>query len=311
MWTTSDRPVNATPEIQGITVTNSLNVNGLLTSDESLAWQTTNYGILNNPPLSMPYPANILGSTNYPPEPLFGEKDGDIIFYDLFNFGSQDPANWGEGQVQYTNIYTEKTTAISGYTNYIKSSSLSTANKFVSQDNYQTSKQIVFLGDPGGKMVSTESLLVDGAGSFSPLANSLLCPFAQTIPPTIFPQFCNIVQMGSSVDTTSASLTTQASDRIVSSTGDTPIQADYHINMIGISGPATGSVISYIKTHKQEGRMEYVTNELYPDQQYLNPIYVYRAGKAQDLIYSETSSTTGLISTFDKSMQYQSGKNLI
>jgi hypothetical protein len=311
MWATSDNPVNATPEIQGITVTNSIDVNGILTSDESLAWQITNNGVLNNPPLSMPYPANVLGSSDYPPEPLFGEQDGDIIFYSLYDFGSQDPANWGVGQVQYTNTYNEKTTAVSGETTYIKISSLSTANKVVSQNNYQTAKQIVFAGDNGGYLVSTEDLLVNGAGSFSPLAKSLLCPFAQTIPPTIFPQFCNIVQMGSSVDTTSASLSTQASDRFVSASGDPPVEADYHINMIGISGPAAGSVISYIKTHKQEGRMEYVTNELYPDQQYLTPVYVYRSGKAQDLIYSETSSTNGLISMFDKTMQYQSGKNLI
>jgi hypothetical protein len=312
---TADRPVNATPEVQAITVTNSIDVNGLLMSDEDLAWQTTNLGALNNPPLSMPYPANILtdGSFWYPPIEKLGEQPGDIIFWDSSNFDefTELPSNWGDGQVQYTNTYNEKTVAVSGQTQYLKSSALNTGNKVMTQDNYQTSKQVVFAGDNGGHLVSSESLLLDGAGSFSPVANSVLCPFASTTPPTIWPEFCNIVQMGSSVDMTSVSLSTQAGDRFVSATGDTPVAADYHINVEGISGPASGDLSSYIKTHVQEGRMNYVTNSLDPEQEVYIPQYVYRPGKAEDLSYTETSSTSGLITTFDKVIHYQSGVKLL
>lgn len=311
-WTTADRPVNATPEIQGITVTNSMDVNGILTSDASLAWQTTNYGALNSPPLSMPYPANVLGSSEfYQPIPAFGEQAGDIIFWDIFKDGSQLPGNWGTGQEQFTNGYNEKTTAVSGETSYTKSSTINTASQIPTGDNYQTSKQIAFTGIDGGRMTSSEDLLLDGAGTFSPLANCAACPFAQTIPPVIWPEFCNIEQMGSSVDMTTVSMATQASDRFVSETCNIPVEANYDINVHGINGVAIGSVDAYLKTHIQEGRMEYVNNSLYSDQQDLVPIYVYRPGKYEDVTYSEISTATGLITTFDKSMHVQSGINLI
>jgi len=304
--------VNATPEVQGITVTNSMNVNGQLTSDESLAWQTTNYGSLNNPPLSMPYPANILGSSIfYEPQPRFGEQVGDVIFQDFFNYLSQLPENWGTGQEQFTNGYNEHTAAISGETDYAKSSAIDTANQIPTGDNYKTSKQIAFVGADAGRMTSSEDLLIDGAGSFSPLADCAACPFAKTTPPTIWPEFCNIAQMGSSVDMASVSLATQASDRFVSDSCSVPVVADYNINVHGISGVAIGSVDSYLKTHIQEGRMEYVNDSRYSDQQDLIPIYVYRPGKYEDVAYSETSSATGLITQFSKDIQYQSGMNLL
>ena len=308
----ADRPVNATPEVQGITVINSMHVNGQLTSDESLAWQTTNYGALNDPPLSMPYPANVLGSSDlYQPLPNFGEQAGDIIFWDIFNPISQLPENWGTGQEQFTNGYNEHTSAVSGMTDYAKSSVIDTSDQIPTGDNYQTSKQIAFVGADAGRMTSTEDLLIDGAGTFSPLANCAACPFAQTKPPIIWPEFCNIAQMGSSVDMATVSLATQASDRFVSDTCNIPVVADYNINVHGIPDVAIGSVDSYLKTHIQEGRMEYVNDSLYSDQKDQVPIYVYRPGKYEDVSYSETSTASGLITTFNKGIHYQSGTNLL
>lgn len=289
-----------------------MNVNGQLTSDESLAWQTTNYGALNTPPLSMPYPANILGSSEfYQPLPNFGEQAGDVIFWDFFNPVSQLPENWGTGQEQFTNGYNEHTSAVSGKTDYTKSSAIDTADQIPTGDNYQTSKQIAFVGGDAGRMTSTEDLLLDGAGMFSPLANCAACPFAQTKPPIIWPEFCNIVQMGSSVDMASVSLATQSSDRFVSDTCSVPVVADYNINVHGIPDVAIGSVDAYLKTHIQEGRMEYVNDSLYSDQKDQTPIYVYRPGKYEDLSYSETSTAAGLITQFSKGIHYQSGTNLL
>jgi len=258
----------------------------------------------------MPYPANVLDENSwfYQPMEKYGEQSGDIIFWDWSNFGSEDPSNWGDGQVQFTNTYNEKTTANSGETSYIKSSSVSTANKVATENNFQTSKKIVFTGDNGGRIVSREELLLDGAGSFSPMANCVLCPFVETTPPTIWPEFCNIISTGSLVDMTTVSLTTEAADRFVSATGDVPVAADYHINAQGVSGPASGYASSFIKAHIQEGRMNYVTNSIDPVNAVdSTPYYVYRPGKSEDLSYSDTSSASGLIMKFDKTIHYQSG----
>ena len=249
--------------------------------------------------------------TFYDPQPQFGEQVGDIEFWDIFSFGSQLPENWGTGQEQFTNGYNEHTSAVSGQTDYTKSSAISTADQIPTGDNYKTSKQIAFVGADAGRMTSSEDLLIDGAGTFSPLANCAACPFAQTTPPTIWPEFCNIAQMGSSVDMASVSLATQASDRFVSDTCSVPVVANYNINVHGVSGVAIGSVNSYLKTHIQEGRMEYVNDSRYSDQQYLDPIYIYRPGKYEDVSYSETSTASGLITQFGKNIQYQSGTNLL
>jgi hypothetical protein len=66
-----------------------------------------------------------------------------------------------------------------------------------------------------------------------------------------------------------------------------------------------GSVSAYLKVHVQESRNESTISVgtgiffyVFPDS--LNPV------KSEDLVYSETSSASGLISRFSKSMSYSS-----
>lgn len=60
--------------------------------------------------------------------------------------------------------------------------------------------------------------------------------------------------------------------------------------------PAVGSAMAYVKAHIQEGRGwdEY-------------PV----TAKHDDLAYSESTSLSGIISSFTKSIAYQSGKSLV
>jgi len=53
-----------------------------------------------------------------------------------------------------------------------------------------------------------------------------------------------------------------------------------------------GSASAYVKVHTQEARNSSLT-------------------KSQDLVYSETSTASGLINSFSKSIAYQSGFNLL
>ena len=61
-----------------------------------------------------------------------------------------------------------------------------------------------------------------------------------------------------------------------------------------------GSASAYLKVHVQEARNS--TNAAFTE---------WDRAKSEDLAYSETSSASGLISSFGKSMSYQSGFNLI
>ena len=106
-----------------------------------------------------------------------------------------------------------------------------------------------------------------------------------------FPAFCNIIEVGSDVDVTLASLTTAADERHVMASSDPAVEVDYSIKMTGFGDvPAMGSADAYINAHIQEAR----TGE-------------DDALKAEDVAYSEYSSAAGDITLFQKVIGYQSG----
>ena len=70
------------------------------------------------------------------------------------------------GQVLYTVVYDETTTALDGAVAYDKALSLNTGNKVASQSNLKADKIVTFAGIDAGTLVSSENILVDGAGQF-------------------------------------------------------------------------------------------------------------------------------------------------
>ena len=192
------------------------------------------------------------------------------------------------GEAQYVSSYTENTIADQGLVSYAKTMSIDTANKVGNQYNVKADKIVEFVGLDTGRMISSESLLLDGAGNASSTADQMLCPFATTAY-TTFPAFCNIIEVGSSVDVTLASLTTSADERHVIEPSDPNVAVDYSIKMTGFGDiPAMGSAMAYINAHIQEAR-DGSTN------------------KAEDLVYSEVSTASGEITLFQKVIGYQSG----
>ena len=137
-------------------------------------------------------------------------------------------------------------------------------------------------------MISSENMVLDGAGNGQDTTTTYICPFASAQPHTI-PPFCNIIQVGSDVDVTLASLTTAADERHVMASGDPGVAVGYNIKMTGFGDiPAMGSATAYIDAHIQEARNG-------------------EDGKAEDVTYSETSTAAGDITLFQKAIDYQSG----
>jgi hypothetical protein len=164
-------------------------------------------------------------------------------------------------------------------------------------------------------MTSQESLLLDGAGTGTLTGSSLLCPFATQSENDIIPPFCNIVEEGSSVDLTIGSLSTQSSERFIMlaipsidpvsrdygmawpwPAADPGVEANYNVKLTGFGEvPAVGSASAYMNSHIQEGRV--VVRE---------GVFTFQYEKAEDLVYSEMTTTTGEIMLFDKVMNYKS-----
>jgi hypothetical protein len=192
-------------------------------------------------------------------------------------------------QVQYVSSYTENTIADQGYTSYAKTLAIDTANKVGNQYNVKADKIVEFIGSDTGRMISEESLLLDGMGQTQAINDVMLCPFAAAVT-TRFPAFCNIVEMGSAVDVTIGSLATSADERHVMANADPMVVADYSVKLTGFGDiPAMGSAMAYINAHIQEGRGADETL------------------KAEDLVYSEVSTASGDITIFQKVMNYESG----
>lgn len=250
----ADPGVNATPEVQGITTSTSIDCVGIVTESDSLAMTTTNAGAVNSPPLN-------------------------------------------SGQVQYTAGYNDNLMAVNGHTTFVKSMQISTANTIADQSNIKASTNLQFIGIDGGRATRDEDIMIDGAGQATSTAGSILCPFASSTSDSI-PPFCNIVQAGSSIDTTLTSVVTNANARFIGTDATFPVVLNYNIAAKGItlsdgtSSPMIGSVSAYVKAHIQEARNSTAT-------------------KSEDVVYSETSSASGLIDNFAKSISYQSGFNLI
>ena len=206
-------------------------------------------------------------------------------------------------QVQYVSSYTENTIADQGYTSYAKTMAIDTANKVGNQYNVRADKVVEFIGSDTGRMISEESLLLDGAGREMETAGIMLCPFASTTY-ALYPAFCNIVEVGSSVDVTLASLTTSADERHVIETADPAVAVDYTTKVTGFGDiPAMGSATAFINVHIQEGRQG--------NNARLNaiqgPLGKSDDPKAEDLVYSDVSTASGEITLFEKVMNYQSG----
>jgi hypothetical protein len=202
-----------------------------------------------------------------------------------------------DGQQVYTTTYDASTVAQAGTTTFVKTMAVDTRNKVIGQSNVNADTAVTFIATAeGGNIVGSENILIDGAGNSTSASDRMLCPFAAATGDVI-PQYCNIVQAGSSYDLTVGSVTTAADDRFVGSDATNPVVLNYAINVKSYGTtdgtiPAIGSAMSYVKAHIQEGR----TNATVKD---------------EDLTYSETSAVTGTISSFQKVIAYQSGKALL
>jgi hypothetical protein len=211
------------------------------------------------------------------------------------------PLGAEQSQCEYTSTYSEETIADQGLVSYTKGMSTDTAGVATTNlFNVQTDKVVEFIGTDTGRMVSDENTVLDGAGNSFYDSDILICPFASPGFINLNPPFCNIVQEGSSVDLTLGSLTTSTDQRyIMDNAGHLPgyidwdfpvsdpgVESDYTIKLTGIGDiPAMGSAEAYINVHVQEGRS---------------------LDKAEDLVYSETTTASGDITLFQKVMSYNS-----
>jgi hypothetical protein len=193
------------------------------------------------------------------------------------------------GEIITTMSYTENTIADQGLVEYTKGQSLDTQSQVAGTYNFKNGKQVDFIGLDTGRMLSDENMVLDTADyGYNDTAGLYICPFAAQLS-NESPGYCNIIEVGSSLDVTLASLATAADERHVEENSDAAVEVYYYIGLTGFGDvPAMGSATAYINAHLQEARE-------------------YEGLKAEDVAYSETSTAAGDITIFSKEIGYQSG----
>ncbi len=274
----ADTGVPQVPETQGFTTSTAISAVGTVTETDSIA--------------------NIIANRA---DPTLGQIPYPIPVY---------PADISI--IEYISTYSENTIADQGLVTYTKqmitdTTGVATSNLY----NVQTNRLVEFIGSDTGRMVSDENTVLDGAGTALLQRDIMICPFASP-QENVNPDFCNIVQEGSRVDLTLGSLTTGSEQRyIMKSAGfatyyygllselpisDPGVESNYNIRLTGLGDiPAMGSAESYINVHIQEGH-NFMSAE-YP---------IYHNKKAEDLVYSETTTASGDITLFQKVLGYNS-----
>jgi hypothetical protein len=199
----------------------------------------------------------------------------------------------------YQTVYSEDTqNSEVGYVSYDKDLDVSTGNKVSGEQNVKAVKQITYLGVDASSIITTDYMMLDGAGeNYGPLNSRIICPFAGDAQA---PTFCNKVETGSTMNLKIANLNTQMGERFIMRAADPGIEI---YNNVGVGSyaadvPSKGSVTAYIKGSIREGGRDTATMPALP-QEAATDLY-------ETMTFSDSTSVSGDISTFAKGMSYSS-----
>jgi hypothetical protein len=194
------------------------------------------------------------------------------------------------GELQSTTVYGENTQASGGKSTYSRSFDLNTGAMTYGQYNVESVKMFTFNGTSPqgtGRATSNEMIGIDTMGM--PRTSTGSDPFCTE---TSFPAFHNTVSAGSSFDLEQGSILTQGNTRTVTSRPDVPVALNYQVDLQGLDNkPAVGSAGTFMNGHLEQG----IGNT---------------TAKGMDLVFSDQSTASGLIYTFNKAMNYESGSTI-
>jgi hypothetical protein len=186
------------------------------------------------------------------------------------------------GDTQTTTNYQENTQGLNGQTSYTKTQNFNTGSANFGQYNVNTNRMVTFngIGDGtgNGRMTSDESVGFDSVGAAS----------------STLPAYHSNVAAGSSFDLLQGSIASQAQARTVSSNPSVPVALNYNVGLQGLNNgpyttsPAIGSASAFFNGHLEQSRIN-------------------STNKSSDLVFSQSSTASGLITSFTKSMSYVSG----
>ncbi|NYT21803.1 MAG: hypothetical protein GKC07_08410 [Methanomicrobiales archaeon] len=252
----ADRGIDPVPETQGIVTSTSVNLVGNFGSATELQWRITD---------------DTNGIPGIPPL----TPPGAI----------------------YESTYTEDTqTHGVGLMLYDKELDVETSGQITGQWNVEATKQIAFIGVDGAAVVSSDAIMVDGAGHPYNTYEAVICPFAEAVT-VVVPSFCNRAEAGSTIDMTVANVRTTTTDRFVMPSGDHPVELNHDIRVTELvtDVPSIGLASAYLEVLIQEAGPSLGLADPRPET------------LMERVEFTEETSADGAITLFEKLMHYESG----
>lgn len=190
--------------------------------------------------------ASVVGSFQAQSDLALMQSTGDLV----------PPLEAGE-QVSLV-AYSENTMAINGATDYAKNTQINTGDVVNGQENVQTDRIITFDAGDGGRMVSSENILVQTVAN-EETTTAGCCPWGSTTNATL-PAECETVQAGSKMDVTEVSASSSTGVRAIADIPGTTVSLDYSIDAHGINqtpgsmeNAAIGSATAYVDGNIMQG----------------------------------------------------------
>lgn len=314
-FTTADRGIDPVPETQGINTFTVISAVGQFDSASELQWMITDdsSGLNGIPPLGGSGSEGTIEVISWDPLRLiaFGRNSGSTVYMSTYK---ENTNSNGVGSIDYT-----------------KSLETDTGAMLSGEANIEATKQLMYVGEAGSRVISDDSISVSGASGATTTAGfglavntdppspaflaagTHICPFASSAGQTS-PPFCNTAESSSSIDMTTANVRTSTDARFIVPSADTPVLLSHDIRVSDSEGMASAG----IEVNIREGRVTSLDMQNFQLTMYdPNTGHEYdfmgwigiapSHDLAQEISISEFTSADGIITLFDKAMSYQSG----
>lgn len=199
-------------------------------------------------------------------------------------------------EAYYTASYSADTMSLgTGIINFDRTFVVDTSAQVLGGSNIEAEMLLGYYGIDGGRVVSSEAIMIDGAANPTATGAQVACPFA-TAQAGVFPAYCNRASAGSSIDMTVASVRTESNARFIMTSADFPVELNHNIRVTDYAGiPSQGMASAFMDVLIQEARSGQGAGGGNPAQQ------------SERIEFHERTSIDGEITLFERLQHYESG----
>jgi hypothetical protein len=211
--------------------------------------------------------------------------------------------------------YSDSIITNGGQISEVKSFNMDTTEKAAGLYNVETTKVLTYTSQNGSHLMGEESYVLDVAGNWSLAGDDIVCVFSKA-KNNVIPAFCNKVSASSKLTSvTTAQVETQGAMTVIGAKSSVPAALKYEISVTPDANSASGYADGIVSTRFTVGIMEgrsdgEIRTVAGVGRDNTNGVVNALANfnqLASTIVFEDTATVAGGISTFNKAFNYQSG----